>query len=383
MNRYTAMYARRGVMSYAKGLEGVVVDETKVSNVEGEIGRLTYRGYPIEALVSQDYVTVMWLVLFGDLPSDGQRLSLETYLSLHGALSDSDVNLLRSLQSTLHPMAMLQGMIPLLQMSDVNFSSLDSDTSQGLQIVAKIPTLIAYYHRIQEGLPLIEFRPEMSYLESFLMMFNGQAAEEQSIEVLKVAQILQLEHSFNAGTFASKCVSSTLASINAVMAAGVGALSGELHGGADEAAVMAAREAASPENAKAFVSNLLARKGKLMGMGHREYKVVDPRALILKPMAESLCKGTPAENLYETLQALEIEFNAEMQARGKDLWANVEYYKGAVFVALGIPADNFTALFAMARSVGWLAHFIEDRQDNRIFRPKAEYTGQQYRDLSA
>ena len=383
MNRYTAIYARRGVMSYAKGLEGVVVDETKVSNVEGEIGRLTYRGYPIEALVSQDYVTVMWLVLFGDLPSDGQRLSLETYLSLHGALSDSDVNLLRSLQSTLHPMAMLQGMIPLLQMSDVNFSSLDSDTSQGLQIVAKIPTLIAYYHRIQEGLPLIEFRPEMSYLESFLMMFNGQAAEEQSIEVLKVAQILQLEHSFNAGTFASKCVSSTLASINAVMAAGVGALSGELHGGADEAAVMAAREAASPENAKAFVSKLLARKGKLMGMGHREYKVVDPRALILKPMAESLCKGTPAENLYETLQALEIEFNAEMQARGKDLWANVEYYKGAVFVALGIPADNFTALFAMARSVGWLAHFIEGRQDNRIFRPKAEYTGQQYRDLSA
>ena len=383
MNRYTAIYARRGVMSYAKGLEGVVVDETKVSNVEGEIGRLTYRGYPIEALVSQDYVTVMWLVLFGDLPSDGQRLSLETYLSLHGALSDSDVNLLRSLQSTLHPMAMLQGMIPLLQMSDVNFASLDSDTSQGLQIVAKIPTLIAHYHRIQEGLPVMEFRPEMSYLESFLMMFNGEAAEEQSIEVLKVAQILQLEHSFNAGTFASKCVSSTLASINAVMAAGVGALSGELHGGADEAAVMAAREAASPENAKAFVSKLLARKGKLMGMGHREYKVVDPRALILKPMAESLCKGTPAENLYETLQALEIEFNAEMQARGKDLWANVEYYKGAVFVALGIPADNFTALFAMARSVGWLAHFIEDRQDNRIFRPKAEYTGQQYRDLSA
>jgi len=368
-------------MGYAKGLEGVVVDETKVSNVEGEIGRLTYRGYPIDALVSQDYVAVMWLVLFGDMPSDEQRLSLETYLSLHGSLSDSDVNLLRSLQSTLHPMAMLQGMIPVLQMSDVNFSSLDPDISQGLQIIAKIPTLIAYYHRIQEGLPLIEFRSEMSYLESFLMMFSGEAAEEQSIEVLKVAQILQLEHSFNAGTFASKCVSSTLASINAVMAAGVGALSGELHGGADEAAVMAAREAASPKNAKAFVSNLLARKGKLMGMGHREYKVVDPRALILKPMAKSLCMGTPAENLYETLQALETEFNIEMQARGKDLWANVEYYKGAVFVALGFPADYFTALFAMARSVGWLAHFIEDRQDNRIFRPKAEYTGAKYREL--
>ena len=111
--------------------------------------------------------------------------------------------------------------------------------------------------------------------------------------------------------------------------------------------------------------------------------MIHANILIFIPMAKSLCTGTPAENLYETLQALETEFNSEMQARGKELWANVEYYKGAVFVALGIPADNFTALFAMARSVGWLAHFIEDRQDNRIFRPKAEYTGQQYRDLSA
>lgn len=368
-------------MSFSKGLEGVVVDETAVSNVEGDIGRLTYRGYPIEALVAEDYAAVVWMVLFGELPNDVQRQSLENYLSEHGPLSESDMNLLRCVDRASHPMEMLQGMIPLLQLADQTYADTDLEVSQGLQIVAKMPTLIAAYHRMQAGLAPVEFESELSYLGNFLSMFNGLPADAKSIEVLKVAQILQMEHSFNAGTFASKCVSSTLASIKAVMAAGVGALSGELHGGADEAAIKTAREVGSPNNAHDFVANLLAQKGKLMGMGHREYKVVDPRAVILKPMAKSLCEGTSSENLYATLEALELEFNSEMNRRGKDIWANVEYYKGAVFEALGIPAENFTALFAMARSVGWLAHFIEDRQDNRIFRPKAEYIGSAYRAL--
>ena len=368
-------------MSYSKGLEGVVVDETAVSNVEGDIGRLSYRGYPIEGLVKQDYVSVVWLVLFGELPSDEQSQSLADYFVDHGPLSENDTVLLKAVDRSSHPMAMLQGMIPLVQLTDVCFQDVDMEVSHGLQIIAKMPSLIGSYHRLQMGAPPERFHSQASYLENFLIMFNGTVADHQSVEVLKVAQILQMEHSFNAGTFASKCVSSTLASIAAVMAAGVGALSGELHGGADEAAIIAAREAGSPENANKFVTDLLASKGKLMGMGHREYKVVDPRAVILKPMARSLCAGTSAENLYATLEELELEFNAEMQKRGKDLWANVEYYKGAVFEALGIPANNFTALFAMARSVGWLAHFIEDRQDNRIFRPKAEYTGAAYREL--
>ncbi|MFT6433381.1 MAG: citrate synthase [Candidatus Azotimanducaceae bacterium] len=366
-------------MSFSKGLEGVVVDETAVSNVEGDIGRLTYRGYPIEALVAEEYVAVVWLVLFGELPNDAQRVGLEEYLAEHGALNEADLNLLRGVDKASHPMEMLQGMIPLLRLVNKTYAETGLEVSHGLQIVAKIPMLIAAYHRLQEGLEPASFKRELSYLGNFLFMFNGEPADAKSIDVLKVAQILQMEHSFNAGTFASKCVSSTLASIKAVMAAGVGALSGELHGGADEAAVLTAREVGRPDDAHEYVANLLAKKGKLMGMGHREYKVVDPRAVILKPMAKSLCEGTSAENLYATLEALELEFNAEMNRRGKDIWANVEYYKGAVFVALGIPAENFTALFAMARSVGWLAHFVEDRQDNRIFRPKAHYTGSGYR----
>jgi len=368
-------------MVYSKGLEGVIVDETAVSNVEGDIGRLTYRGYPIESLVKKDYLTVMWLVLFGELPTVQEHLNLKRYLGSQGALGSIDVAILSTIDKQLHPMEMLQGMIPLLQLSTERFLRQSQPVSEGLQIIAKLPTLIATYHRLQEGKNTVMFDPDLDYLANFLNMFNGQQADANRVDVLAVAQILQMEHSFNAGTFASKCVSSTLASIKAVMAAGVGALSGELHGGADEAAVRCANSVGSPEKAAEFVVDLLAKKGKLMGMGHREYRVVDPRAVILKPMAKMLCSGTPAENLYATLEALEVAFNAEMKTKGKDIWANVEYYKGAVFVALGIPANNFTALFAMARAVGWLAHFREDRQDNRIFRPKAQYTGVSYRDV--
>ena len=228
-------------MIFSKGLEGVVVDETAVSNVEGDIGRLTYRGYPVEGLVVEDYTAVVWMVLFGELPNGGQRQSLEKYLAVHGLLSKSDKNILKCVDRASRSMEMLQGMIPLLQLADQTYAETDLEVSQGLQIVAKTPTLIAAYYRLQGGLLPVDFEPELSYLGNFLSMSNVLPTDVKRVEVLKVVQILQMEHSFNAGTFASKCVSSTLASIKAVMAAGVGALSVELHGGADEAAVKTAK----------------------------------------------------------------------------------------------------------------------------------------------
>lgn len=161
----------------------------------------------------------------------------------------------------------------------------------------------------------------------------------------------------------------------------MGALFGILHGGADEAALNDAKRTGCPENARVFVEQLLKDKLKLMGMGHREYRVVDPRSNILKPMAKKLCLGTEFENNFLTLSALEEEFNLAMKARGKDVWANLEFYKGAAYEAIGIPSHYFTSVFAMARSVGWLAHFIESRQDNRIIRPKAEYIGLAFREI--
>jgi len=363
-------------MSYSKGLEGVIADETAVSNVEGDIGRLSYRGYAIEELVKLDYATVMWLVIFGELPTGAEQADLEDFLAAHGALRDGEDALFQALPRRLHPMRMLQSMIPLLSPDpEVEFRGLTGEGSAGLQIVARMPALIATWHQLKAGNPPPPFNDDMEYLQNFLTQFTGKEANAEHVDILKVVQILQMEHSFNAGTFTGRVVASTLAPVDAVFSAAVGALFGILHGGADEAALRDAQAVGSPEAAAAYIEQLLARKGKLMGMGHREYRKVDPRAVILKPMAERLCKGTPYEDDFATLKALEMAFNRQMEKRGKEVWANLEFYKGAVYEAIGIPPEFFTSVFAMSRAVGWLAHFIESRADNRIIRPKAAYVG--------
>lgn len=371
----------RNEPTFSKGLEGVIADETAVSNVEGDIGRLSYRGYDIESLVRQDYETVMWLVLFGELPTPSERNRLAGFLADQGPLAPEELALLKALPRDLHPMQMLQAMIVLLSKRPVAFEGLDHEGAFGLGIIAKLPTLVANFYHLGKGSALPAFDPSAPHLRNFLTMFTGKTPSDEHVDILKVVQILQMEHSFNAGTFTSRVVASTLAPVDSVFSAAVGALFGILHGGADEAALNDAKKVGSPQAAAAFVDDLLANKGKLMGMGHREYRRLDPRAAILKPMAQALCKGTEFQNAYDTLEALELAFNRRMQEKGNEMWANIEFYKGAVFEAIGIPSRYFTAMFAMARSVGWLAHFIESRRENRIVRPKAAYVGAPHRSV--
>jgi len=367
-------------MQFSPGLEGVIAGETAISNVEGEIGRLSYRGYAIEELVEQPYLAVMWLVIFGELPSDGQQANLDAFLKAHGNLKDNELSLLHQMPSGLHPMRMLQGIIPLLDIDrGFLFEELDEEASHGLQIIARMPALIASFRHIQSATQIPQSNNCKSTIGNFLSMFTGRDVSSQHESILTVVQILQMEHSFNAGTFTSRVVSSTLAPIDSVFSAAVGALFGILHGGADEAALNDAKKVGSPEAATAFIDDLLENKGILMGMGHREYKKIDPRSVILKPLAEELCEGTEQANIYRTLVALETVFNQRMQAKGKEVWANLEFYKGAVYEAIGIPSNYFTSVFAMSRGVGWLAHFIESRADNRIIRPKANYVGSAFR----
>lgn len=369
-------------MSYSKGLEGVIAGETHISNVEGDIGRLTYRGYPIEELVTQDYVAVMWLVLTGEMPDAATRDELQAFLAQHGQLASAELALLQAMPVELHPMRMLQAMVPLLQLDrQLNFASLDEEATQGLQVIARLPSLIASFRHISRGEAVPAFNADAEYLSNYLTMFTGKAPGAQHLLALRVVQILQMEHSYNAGTFTSLVAGSTLAPVDSVISAGIGALFGVLHGGADEAALNDARTVGAPDQAAAFIDDLLARKGKLMGMGHREYRKVDPRAVILKPMAEKLCQGTPFQQDFDTLVALEAAFNARMTEKGKEVWANLEFYKGAVYETLGIPPRYFTATFALSRSIGWLAHFMEARADNRIIRPKAAYVGPALRHL--
>ncbi len=366
-------------MSYSPGLEGVVAGVTAISNVEGDIGRLSYRGYDINELVTLPYLSVMWLVIFGDLPDDEQRADLDAFLKAHGKLNAEERRLLACVSPDVHPMRMLQGMIPLLNLDrSYHFDGLDEEASLGLQIIARFPELIAGF---RQGESMTGSNTSESYLGNFLHLFTGQPVTPEREEVMTVVQILQMDHGFNAGTFTGRVIASTLAPVDSVISGAVGALFGILHGGADEAALMDAHRVGAPENAQKFVDDLLAGKGKLMGMGHREYRKVDPRALVLKPLARKFCEGTRFENDYRTLEALELCFNARMKEKGRDIWANVEFYKGAVYETLDIPPNYFTAMFAMARVVGWLAHFIEARADNKLIRPKVDYIGPASRSL--
>ena len=273
----------------------------------------------------------------------------------------------------LHPMAMLQGLVPLLDRAELGAWG---ELAQGIVVAAKLPQLIAtHLHRGP-----VPYPDDSGYIARFLVQLpnapagaGGQPATAR--RALRRVQILQLEHSLNAGTFAARVVASTLAPVEASIAGAIGALAGVLHGGADQAAIQMADDVGEPDRAAAYVAAELAAGRKLMGIGHREYRTLDPRSVYAKQLARELSAGTPHAHTFATLEAIETAVAAEMAARNKSLHPNLEFYKGLVYRCLGVPDAYFTALFAMARVFGYLAHFAESRQDNRIIRPAARYVG--------
>jgi citrate synthase len=362
---------------YSRDLAGIEVGDTAISDVRGEEGLLSYRGHPIENLAGRPFWQVVWLVVFGSWPEPAQEQALRDYMAFHSRLAPAELALMQALPKGLHPMLVLQGLVPLLGQSESgpDLAGIDVVAQQGLRIAAKLPSFVAGWHRLEQGLEPLPANSALSFHENFLLMFNGRAPDAEQVRVLDTAQVLQMEHSFNAGTFAGRVCASTLAPIQASISASIGTLFGVLHGGADQAALEMARQIGDPARAAAYVSDALARKSKIMGMGHREYKVVDPRALILKPLAKTLCRDGEAKQLFETLEAVEAACQNEFEQRGKRIWANVEFYKGAVFHQLGIPSHFFTAVFAMARVYGYIAHFLEFSRDSCLIRPRARYSG--------
>lgn len=361
---------------FSRDLAGIEVGETHISDVKGEEGLLSYRGYSIESLATKPFWQVVWLILFGTWPDNNQEKSLTGFMTQHSQLASEELNLLNALPRSLHPMLMLQGMVPLLELKpELQIDGISDAATHGLLIAARLPSLVAGWHQIQLGNTPLPSNPALGFHENFLTMFNGYAPTSDQVTVLDTAQILQMEHSFNAGTFAGRVCASTLAPIQSCISASIGTLFGVLHGGADQAALEMARKIGSPALAADYVKNLLAQKQKIMGMGHREYKVVDPRARILKPMAKNLCTEGEAKNLFEILEAVEAACQVEFARSKKEIWANVEFYKGAVFHQLGIPSPYFTAIFAMARVYGYIAHYLEFSQDRCLIRPRARYVG--------
>jgi citrate synthase len=364
---------RKLAIEVPKGLEGVEVDVTKISLVDGERGRLSYRGRDVAQLIDWPFTRVVMLVIAGEEPHGSENRAFDESLARASRLSADDSALLTvAAKTNTHPMAVLQGLVPLLTKT-AEFESY-GDAAHGFTVAAKLPALIAGLHRLRSGGSLPGASDVLDPNARFLAQM-GFPANSELAHAFDVTQILQIEHSFNASTFAARVVASTLAPIENVLAAALGALHGALHGGADQAALEMAMEVGDPIRAADFVDDCLASGRKIMGMGHREYRVLDPRARFVKALAANLAQGTPLEPLYRTLEAIEARITERMAERGTELHANLEFYKGIVYRAAGLPADYFTAAFAMARVYGYLAHFIESRINNRIIRPAARYIG--------
>ena len=347
-------------MEAPPGLAGMVVGNTAISDVDGVNGTLSYRGRDIGHWLDRPFAETAMHLVFGNGDPETQKL-----LDAGVPLTSDERNWVLAWPRDLHPMHVLQAAVPLLS-TDPRLAHL-GEAGAGLSIAAKLPEVTATHLR---GAPVTAARPGV--MRRFLDMIGG-AHTDAAADLFERTQILQMEHSFNASTFTARVVASTRAPIANAVSAGVGALHGALHGGADQAALEMADAAGSPDRAPQFVDDCLANGDKIMGMGHREYRVVDPRARFIRDYAERLVAGTEHERTLLTLIAIEKRTNERMQEKGLDVHANVEFFKGIVLRAIGLPTPFFTACFAMARSYGYVAHVLESRSTDKLYRPAARY----------
>ena len=365
------------VVDIKKGLEGVVVDSTSISLVDGEAGRLYYRGHPIEKLVKVPFSAVAYLVVFGELPHDAQLAEFEEFLWDAGRLPAGLVTALTQLASLGgHPMATLQALMPLMALEAPTRKAGRTDAEQeALIVAARLPTAHAMLVALRAGRAPAPYPETRRYGERFLTLLHNRKPSEKAVSIFEQTQILQIDHSFNASTFTARVVTSTLSPPASALAAAMGSLYGPLHGAADQGALEMAQEVGDPGKAADFVAQSLANGRLVMGMGHREYRVVDPRSKIVKVLAEDIASQPNEKHLIEVLKAVYEAFVAQTAHKKRSLRANLEFYKGVVYLALGLPKEFFTATFAIARIFGWSAHLVEQRKDNRIVRPAANYIG--------
>lgn len=360
-----------------KGLEGVIADTTSVSLVDGEAGRLYYRGHSVESLVNRRFAEVMHLVVFGDLPDEARLAEVEEYLWVAGRLPPDVAASTRQLaRHGEHPMTTLQAIAPLLALEPPAVSlGRSSHEDEALIVAARLPAAIATIHAGLQDHAEPLYPSSRRYGERFLQLLHGRRPSEMQTAVFESAQILQLDHGFNASTFTARVVTSTLAPVTSALSAAMGALYGPLHGAADQQALEMALEVGTPQRAREFVAQCLATGRKVMGMGHREYRVVDPRSRMIRTLAQRVAERPEHVRLLDVLSAVDEAFLEQTRARSRALRANLEFYKGVVYASLDIPKEFFTASFAAARVFGWIAHVMEQRQDNRIIRPAAHYVG--------
>ena len=363
-------------INFKPGLEGIPVTKSSICDIDGTKGKLMYRGYDIKELAQKSsFLETAFLLIWGELPTANELKNFEEEVQMHRRLSFRVRDMMKCFPSTGHPMDALQSSAASLGLF---YSRRVIDDPKYvynavIRLIAKIPTMVAAFQLIRKGQDPIQPRDDLSYSSNFLYMLTEKEQDPLAAKVFDKCLILHAEHSLNASTFSARVTASTLTDPYAVVASAVGTLAGPLHGGANEDVIAMLENINTPENAASFIKEALLTKRKIMGFGHREYKVKDPRATILQTLAEELFERFGKDEMYEVAKKLEEEAKPILGEKG--IYPNVDYYSGLVYRKLGIPRDLFTPIFAISRVAGWLAHWREQLGANRIFRPSQIYTG--------
>jgi citrate synthase len=364
------------VCEYKPGLEGIPAAQSSISHVDGQKGILEYRGIRIEELAEKStFLETAYLLIWGELPNQDELKAFEHEVLFHRRIKYRIRDMMKCFPESGHPMDALQASAAALGLF---YSRRDLHNpvyirTAAVRLIATIPTMVAAFQLMRQGNDPVKPRDDLDYAANFLYMLNEKEPDPLAAKIFDVCLILHVEHTMNASTFSARVTASTLTDPYAVVASAVGTLGGPLHGGANEEVIQMLEEIGSVENVRPYVDDLMQRKAKIMGFGHRVYKVKDPRATILQNLAEQLFEKFGYDEYYEIAQEMEKVVSEKLGSKG--IYPNVDFYSGLVYRKMGIPTDLFTPVFAIARVAGWLAHWKEQLAENRIFRPTQIYNG--------
>jgi citrate synthase len=359
-----------------KGLEGVVAASSGVCYIDGEAGVLAYRGIDIHELAEKsNFEETCYLLWFGKLPKAAELADLKQKLAAERKIDPAIYDLMRQVPKTATPMEVLRTAVSALSFYDKEAEAVDHDANvhKAIRLTSQIAMIVAGYDRVRKGKPVVQSDPSLSHAGNFLLLLNGEKPTPTAEKALDVALILHADHELNASTFAARVTAATLSDMHSAITSAVGALKGPLHGGANEAVMRMLYEIDKKgEDPVAFVKNMLANKKKISGFGHRVYHTEDPRATHLRQMSRDLGRSANPK-WYEMSAQIEQYIKTE-----KHLNANVDFYSASTYTTLGLDVDLFTPVFAVSRISGWAAHVIEQLDDNRLIRPRADYIGPAY-----
>ncbi len=356
----------------ARGLADVVASPSAICYIDGERGVLAYRGYDIHDLAERSsFIETAYLLWRGQLPTQAALDQLRQDLAAAAQLPEPLVNWMRQIPPAAAPMDVLRTLVSALGLYDAEAGAMSVEANQrkAIRLLAQTPMLVAAWERIRHGQPRLEPDPALSLPANFLYQLTGKRPSPTAERALDIALILHADHEFNASTFAARVTAATLSDLHSAVTAALGALKGPLHGGANEAVIRLLLELHGGDPVE-MVSQKLAAKQKIPGFGHRVYHTEDPRATHLRQMAQQLAEASGHEELFQASRRIEQYINRE-----KHLNANVDFYSATVYYSLGIAPDLYTPVFAISRMSGWTAHVLEQYSDNRLIRPRADYTG--------